>query len=304
MKIVRRITSAHVLAAVALFVALGGGAYAALKLPKNSVKSTTIKNGQVKAADLAKKSVTSAKIKDGQVKTGDLANNSVNGAKIADGQVGGADIADGQVGTADLADGAVNGAKIADGSVGGADLTPDEPFHIVGAPGEPAFGNGGEGDCLWSNVASASLSPPNPLNPTSFYKGKDGIVHIAGVAEATDGPGGDAACGGTDNTATEGTIFTLPAGYRPPHLIILAGAGTAGGAFAVNGDAPVVSGTTVIPPGVVLFASGAYSSPTLVPLDGSDYRAAGPGTGITRAKKGAVHVAPDVLRALGLRIAG
>jgi hypothetical protein len=46
MQIVRRITSAHVLAAVALFVALGGGAYAALKLPKNSVKSATIKTAR------------------------------------------------------------------------------------------------------------------------------------------------------------------------------------------------------------------------------------------------------------------
>ena len=299
MRIVRRITSAHVLAAVALFVALGGGAYAALKLPKNSVKSATIKNGQVKAADLAKKSVTSAKIKDGQVKTADLANNSVSGAKITDGQVGGADIADGQVGTADLADGAVNGAKIADGQVGGADLTPDEPFHIVGAPGEPAFGNGGEGDCLWSNVSDPSLSPPTPFNPVSFYKGKDGIVHFAGVAGSKDGPGGDAACGGTDDGATEGTIFVLPAGYRPPHLVVYA-AGSVG-AFLINGDSPVVVSSIVIQPGAVVF-SGSSGTTALAPFDALTYRAAGPGTGITRAKKGAAHLDPAVLRALEIHI--
>jgi hypothetical protein len=302
MQIVRRITSAHVLAVVALFVALGGGAYAALKLPKNSVKSATIKNGQVKAADLANKAVTSKKIKDRQVKTADLANNSVNGAKIVDGQVGPTDLADGSVGTLKIADGAVNGAKIADGQVGGADLTPDEPFHLVGAANEPAFGNGGEGDCLWQNVNEPSLSPPNPFSPVSFYKGKDGVVHLAGVAEAKDGPGGDAACGGTDNTATEATVFVLPAGYRPPHLMILAGAGGTTGAFAINGDAPIVSGTTVIPPGVVLFGNGSVTDGTLLSIDGSTYRAAGPGTGIARAKKGAAHVSPEVLRALGVRL--
>jgi len=301
MYILRRVTSAHVLAAVALFVALGGGAYAALKLPKNSVKSATIKNGQVKAADLANKAVTSKKIKDRQVKTADLADNSVSGTKLIDGQVGASDLADGSVGTSKIADGAVNSAKIADGQVGGADLTPDEPFHLVGAPGEPAFGNGGEGDCLWSDVADASLSPPQPFNPVSFYKGKDGIVHLAGIAQAKNGPGGDAACGGSDNTANENTIFVLPAGYRPPHLIILPGAGGTAGGFAVNGDTPVVSGTTVIPPGVVLLA-GTASDGTLHPLDGSDYRAAGAGTGITRATKGVIHIAPEVLRALSIHV--
>ncbi len=43
-----RLTYANVVATIALFVALGGGAYAVLKLPKNSVKSKQIKNGQVK----------------------------------------------------------------------------------------------------------------------------------------------------------------------------------------------------------------------------------------------------------------
>jgi hypothetical protein len=44
-----RVSSAHVIAGVALFVALGG---AAMALQSNSVKSKHIKNGQVKFADL------------------------------------------------------------------------------------------------------------------------------------------------------------------------------------------------------------------------------------------------------------
>jgi hypothetical protein len=52
-----RLTYANVLATLAFFLVLGGGAYAAFHLPKNSVKSKNIVNGQVKAPDLAKNAV-------------------------------------------------------------------------------------------------------------------------------------------------------------------------------------------------------------------------------------------------------
>jgi hypothetical protein len=48
-----RLTYANVMATLAFFLALGAGAYAAFKLPKNSVKSSNIVNGQVKSRDLA-----------------------------------------------------------------------------------------------------------------------------------------------------------------------------------------------------------------------------------------------------------
>jgi hypothetical protein len=57
-----RLTYANVMATVAVFLALGGGAWAALTLPKNSVKSRQIKNGQVKAQDLGKGAVVPAKL--------------------------------------------------------------------------------------------------------------------------------------------------------------------------------------------------------------------------------------------------
>jgi hypothetical protein len=51
-RIRRHLTYANVMATVAVFVVLGGGAYAALHLPKNSVRSKQIKNGSVKRGDL------------------------------------------------------------------------------------------------------------------------------------------------------------------------------------------------------------------------------------------------------------
>jgi hypothetical protein len=58
-----RLTYANVVATLALFVALGGGAVAAVSLSKNSVKSRHIANGQVKRSDIGKNAVTSAKVK-------------------------------------------------------------------------------------------------------------------------------------------------------------------------------------------------------------------------------------------------
>jgi hypothetical protein len=48
------LTYANVMATLAIFIVLGGGAYAAFHLPRNSVRSNNIVNRQVKAKDLAK----------------------------------------------------------------------------------------------------------------------------------------------------------------------------------------------------------------------------------------------------------
>ena len=73
-----RLTFANVVSVIALFVALGGGAYAVSSAGKNSVVSKSIKNGQVK--------------------TKDLANNAVNGAKVGDDSLTGDDVAESTLG--------------------------------------------------------------------------------------------------------------------------------------------------------------------------------------------------------------
>jgi len=101
----KRLSYANIIASLALFIALGGVGYAATA-SKNSVKSTSIKDGQVKTADLASNAVTSPKIKNGQVTNADLAANAVNSAKIANGSVAVADLAAGAAATALSANGA------------------------------------------------------------------------------------------------------------------------------------------------------------------------------------------------------
>ena len=57
---------------IALFIALGGVSYAAVTLPKSSVTSSQIKNGEIKNADLAKNAVTSNKVKNGSLLSADF----------------------------------------------------------------------------------------------------------------------------------------------------------------------------------------------------------------------------------------
>lgn len=62
-KVFSRLNYANVMSTIAVFAALGGGAYAAVKLPKNSVGSAQIKSN----------AVTAAKVKDGSLTAKDFA---------------------------------------------------------------------------------------------------------------------------------------------------------------------------------------------------------------------------------------
>jgi hypothetical protein len=67
MRLIRsRFTSAHLIALLALFVALGGSAYA-IHLGKNAVKTKNIKSAAVTADKLAPGAVTAAKLAPGAV---------------------------------------------------------------------------------------------------------------------------------------------------------------------------------------------------------------------------------------------
>ncbi|MGV1047541.1 MAG: hypothetical protein ACOYD4_03320 [Solirubrobacterales bacterium] len=57
-----KITYANVVATVALFIALGGAAYAATQPPKNSVGSRQLRKGAVRTSDIGDGAVTLSKI--------------------------------------------------------------------------------------------------------------------------------------------------------------------------------------------------------------------------------------------------
>jgi hypothetical protein len=68
-----RLSYANAMATIAVFIALGGTSYAAMKLPANSVGSSQLKDSSIGAAKLKGAAVTSPKI----------AKEAVNGSKIA-----------------------------------------------------------------------------------------------------------------------------------------------------------------------------------------------------------------------------
>jgi hypothetical protein len=104
----RHLTVANVLSAMALFMALGGAAYAAkLMLPKKSVKTQNLANG----------AVTNLKLRNGAVTPLKIRNGAVTGAKIAPGAVGSTQLADGGVRSVDLGGGVVTEAKLKSGAV-------------------------------------------------------------------------------------------------------------------------------------------------------------------------------------------
>jgi hypothetical protein len=155
----RRPSPGTLLAALALFVALGGPAEAAklidgARIRKNSIPGAAIKPNTLTGRLLKAASITGDRLADRSVALAKLSpdaiatltatpSNEVTGAKVLDRSLSGADLGDetlGQtqiaragVGNSELADGAVDGSKIADGHqrvgdiaafAGSADLDP------------------------------------------------------------------------------------------------------------------------------------------------------------------------------------
>lgn len=165
-------------ALLALFVALGGSSYAALKVSSkqivnNSVRSKDLRNNDVRSADVRNNALTGADINEARVGT-------VPSAKTAT--------------SAATATSATNATKAADADAlggiapGGYVQTPTEATRLVGTPGNPSFEDG------YANTGQGA--------PAGFFKDQFGVVHLQGDVN----PPGFAS-----------TIFTLPPGYRPTH---------------------------------------------------------------------------------------
>ena len=98
-KLRHHLTYANVVSTLCLFILLGGSAFAAVRLSKNSVRSKHIKNGQVQRVDLRSNAVNSAKVGDGSLLAQDFAAGQLpKGEKGAPGAPG-QDGTDGQDGT-------------------------------------------------------------------------------------------------------------------------------------------------------------------------------------------------------------
>jgi hypothetical protein len=73
-----KLTYANVMATIAVFMALGGASYAALKLPKNSVGAKQLRRNAVTTAKIKNGAITAAKVRNGTL-TGNQINTSTLG---------------------------------------------------------------------------------------------------------------------------------------------------------------------------------------------------------------------------------
>jgi hypothetical protein len=86
-KLRSRLTYANVVATLALFVALGGSSYAAVKIKNNSVGSAQVKNNSIKSRDVKNKTLRVKDFKSGQLPAGPRGSTGAPGSARAYGRV-------------------------------------------------------------------------------------------------------------------------------------------------------------------------------------------------------------------------
>ena len=106
----RRLSYSNVVATMAVFLAIGGGAaFAASTLPANSVNSKTVKDNKLKSVDL----------KDGKaVSTDDVIDASLTGTDVADASLTGDDVANGSLTGTDVTDNSLTGDDVDESTLG------------------------------------------------------------------------------------------------------------------------------------------------------------------------------------------
>jgi hypothetical protein len=195
---------AMVVALLALFVALGGSAWAVSKVgtkqirngavtgPKiknGAVTTGKIKGGAVNASRLANGAVTGVKLAVGAVTGTKLGVRSVGAAALADQSVGPAAIQSDAVGTESLADSAVTAAKLADGAVQGSNISitavNGTPVSIPAGTSEIAFASCPEGRTAVSSGYEANSAAV--LVYQDFVAGGTALIYAANPA-GSSGP--------------------------------------------------------------------------------------------------------------------
>jgi hypothetical protein len=194
-----------VVALIALFIALGGPAQAKkVILGKNTVTSRTVKNGSLAKADLSKaaikslertpsNSVRSTSIVDGQVLAPDigagavtgsaLAAGSVTASKLAPDSIGGGSVANGSLQTVDI--GSFTGAVQIDFDKFVPDPNPDVDRHCQAASA-PAAAIGGQ-PSIGDDVIA--LTPPSSWPETITVMGKPGGSNTIRIVACWTGVG-------------------------------------------------------------------------------------------------------------------
>jgi hypothetical protein len=192
------------MSSIAVFLVLGGAAFAAAQLPKNSVGKKQLKANAVTTAKIKKNAVTKAKIKNGAVSGSKIAAGAVTGDKVAAGAVTSEKIQDGAVTGAKIAAGAVTGGSVAPGSLSSAALSDVRMISLtkVGAT------TGSEYDTARNAAPSHVLFSKGPLTVYAKCFTAEDVNRTYAVAYMSTSQAGSVLVGGNDGL--EGDPFLNP----------------------------------------------------------------------------------------------
>ncbi len=185
------LTYSNVVASLALFIALGGVGYAAVKLPKNSVGRSQIKKNAVIGSKVRTGSLTGSDVKNSSLTGSDVKNSSLTGSDVKNSSLTGSDVKNSSLTGTDVKDGSLS-AKDFSGSVQGAP-GPQGPQGPQGAKGDPfdelpsgrtlkgvydvgGTSTGAEGSLVQHSI---SFAVPLPADPTAHVVASGGTPPAA-----------------------------------------------------------------------------------------------------------------------------
>jgi hypothetical protein len=209
---------------LALFIALGGPAWAAsmidgARIKPSSVTGKQVRNSSLTGSDVRSSSLTGSDVRDGSIDGRDVKDGSLTGGDVRDGSIGAGDLAPGAIPTvqsSSILDGSITTAKFADSAI--APLARALPaLRTEQNATSPNVIGGAGGNGVTSGTAGASLLGGGA---SSFFQSvTDAFGTIAGGRGNTAGNSGGtttdavaATVGGGEGNAATGSYATVPGG--------------------------------------------------------------------------------------------